>query len=53
MEWPDDAFWSPWAERTGTHATNLRGNVWYGPDIEATNVGHMHRDARPAGLTSY
>lgn len=38
---PDDAFWTLWSRRCGVPAGDLQNGFWFGPDIEACNVGEM------------
>lgn len=38
---PTDPLFSQWADQFGLDATRLRNQIWYGPDIEAANIGQI------------
>ncbi|MCC7266320.1 MAG: HAD family phosphatase [Caulobacteraceae bacterium] len=39
----DKAFWRAWAQRAGLAPDDLESGFWYGPDIEAANIGDIDR----------
>lgn len=39
LPWPPAAYFAPWAEHLGITSERMHQLLWYGPDIEAANIG--------------
>ena len=42
--WPSPEFFAAWERRFGLEPGRLHALLWYGPDIEAANIGQMSAD---------